>query len=87
MVIFTIWKHEHQGEQNVAVVSLSSLTHKLILLRTDSLWVSTTQLEYKNTLQEIPIPGPVPLQEKLYTATFRSQRGSQSYIYYYFYGI
>lgn len=51
MVLFTIWKQEPQGQWNVAVASLSSLTDSpLILLKTDDLWVSSTQTEYKNIL-------------------------------------
>lgn len=49
-VVFTTWKHKHQVQENTAVVSLSSLTHTLICLKIDSLRVSATQLEYKNTL-------------------------------------
>lgn len=80
-----ICKHEHRGQQNHSS-AVTRLSHTLILFETDGLLVSSTHLEYKNTLccKKYIL---LVLFLCMRTCTGLYYKVSQSYSYYYFYGI
>lgn len=49
ILVCMVCKHEHWGQQNHSS-AVTRLSHTLILFETDGLLISSTHLEYKNTL-------------------------------------